>query len=100
MGSKAKWVRGDKGRARQDNKTGVQMKESDEKKENGELSRIPIMQAPTFCVAMLKNGTTVKLEGSVEEFIPTLKDADFAWINVQADDLKDDGIKVASSLGF
>ena len=56
--------------------------------------------SPTFCVAMLKNGTTVKIEGKVEEFLQTLKDADFAWINVQVDDLKEDGSKIAGMLEF
>ena len=55
---------------------------------------------PTFCVAMLKNGSTVKIEGNVEEFLQTIKDADFAWINVQVGDLKEEGSKVASLLGF
>ena len=56
--------------------------------------------SPTFCVAMLKNGSTVKIEGKPEEFLQTIKDADFAWINVQVDDLKEDGGKIASVLGF
>ena len=56
--------------------------------------------SPTFCVAMLKNGSTVKIEGKVEEFLQTIKGADFAWINVQVDDLKEDTSKVASLLGF
>ena len=56
--------------------------------------------SPTFCVAMLKNGSTVKIEGKAEEFLQTIKDADFAWINVQVDDLKEDGSKIASMLGF
>ncbi|MAG91315.1 magnesium transporter CorA [Candidatus Woesearchaeota archaeon] len=56
--------------------------------------------SPTFCVAMLKNGSNVKLEGQLEEFQETLKDADFAWINVKVDDLKEEGSKVASVLGF
>ncbi|MEK6828308.1 MAG: CorA family divalent cation transporter, partial [Nanoarchaeota archaeon] len=56
--------------------------------------------SPTFCVAMLKNGSTVKIEGKAEEFLQTIKDADFAWINVQIDDLKEDGSKIASMLGF
>ena len=49
---------------------------------------------------MLKNGSTIKLEGKIEEFLQTIKEADFAWINVQVDDLKEDGSKVASMLGF
>ena len=56
--------------------------------------------SPTFCVAMLKNGNTVKIEGKAEEFLQTIKNADFAWINVQVDDLKEEGSKVASLLGF
>ena len=54
----------------------------------------------TFCVAMLKSGSTVKVEGKVEEFLPTIKESDFAWINVQVDDLREDGAKIASMLGF
>ena len=56
--------------------------------------------SPTFCVAMLKNGSTIKVEGKVEEFSQTIKDSDFAWINVQVDDLKEQGQKVAAALGF
>ena len=56
--------------------------------------------SPTFCVAMLKNGNTIKLEGKVEEFLQTIKDADFAWINIQVDDLKEEGSKIASLLEF
>jgi len=56
--------------------------------------------SPTFCVAMLKNGSTVKIEGKAEEFLQTIKESDFAWVNVQVDDLKENGSKVASMLGF
>jgi len=56
--------------------------------------------SPTFCVVMLKNGNTIKIEGKVDEFLQTIKDADFAWINAQVDDLKEEGGKVASMLGF
>ena len=56
--------------------------------------------SPTFCVAMLKNGSTVKIEGKAEEFLQTIKECDFGWINVQVDDLQEDGKKVASQLGF
>ncbi len=56
--------------------------------------------SPTFCVAMLKNGSTVKIEGKAEEFLSTIKDADFSWINVQVDDLKEEGGKIASFFGF
>lgn len=56
--------------------------------------------SPTFCVAMLKNGSTVKIEGKAEEFLPTIKEADFSWINVQVDNLEEDGGRVASILGF
>ncbi|MBS3159131.1 magnesium transporter CorA [Candidatus Woesearchaeota archaeon] len=56
--------------------------------------------SPTFCVAMLKNGSTVKIEGKAEEFLQTIKNADFAWINVQVGDLKGEGSKIASVLGF
>ncbi len=54
----------------------------------------------TFCVAMLKGGSTVKIEGKVEEFLQTVKDSDFSWVNVQVDDLEEEGSKVASMLGF
>ena len=56
--------------------------------------------SPTFCVAMLKNGSTVKIEGQVGEFLQTIKESDFAWINAQVNDLKEDGSQVASILGF
>jgi len=56
--------------------------------------------SPTFCVAMLKDGNTIKLEGKVEDFLKTTKNADFAWINVQVDDLDKGGSKIASVLGF
>src|SRR3989338_11702385 len=102
MGSKAKRMRGVKGRDRADNEAGAKMRNRDE-----ELIESPLVQkssysdiSPTFCVAMLKNGSTVKLEGKVEEFLQTLKEADFVWINVQVSDLKEDGVKIASMLGF
>ncbi|MEK6983213.1 MAG: CorA family divalent cation transporter [Nanoarchaeota archaeon] len=56
--------------------------------------------SPTFCVAMLKNGSTIKIEGKVGEFSQTLKDSDFAWINAQISDFKGEGVEVASLLGF
>ena len=56
--------------------------------------------SPTFCVAMLKNGNNVKIEGKAEEFLATIKECDFAWINVQVDDLQEDGKNIASQLGF
>ena len=56
--------------------------------------------SPTFCVAMLKNGSTIKVEGNPEEFLKTIKDSEFSWINVRVDNLKDDGKKAASALGF
>jgi len=56
--------------------------------------------SPIFCVAMQKNGNTVKLEGKVDGFLKTIKSSDFSWVNVQVDDLKEDGKKVASQLGF
>ena len=95
-------MRGVKGRDRADNEAGAKMRPRDE-----ELIESPLVQkppyndiSPTFCVAMLKNGSTVKLEGKVEEFLQTLKEADFVWINVQVSDLKEDGVKIASMLGF
>ncbi len=72
-----------------------------------ELSEISSQQklllnnlSPTFCVAMLKNGNTVKIEGKVEEFLQTIREADFSWINVQVNDLHEDGGNAASLLGF
>ena len=56
--------------------------------------------SPTFCVAMLKNGSTIKLEGEVKDFLATTKNADFAWINAQVDNLEKEGSKIASVLGF
>ena len=56
--------------------------------------------SPTFCVAMLKNGSTVKIEGKAQEFLKTTKDADFAWINVRVENLEEEGSKIASMLGF
>ncbi len=56
--------------------------------------------SPTFCVAMLKNGSTVKIEGEVKEFLQTINDADFVWINAQVDSFEDEGSKIASTLGF
>jgi magnesium transporter len=56
--------------------------------------------SPTFCVSMMKNGTTVKLEGKLGDFIPTLADADFAWINVQVQNPKEESKRIASELGF
>ena len=56
--------------------------------------------ATTFCVAMLRNGNTIKVEGKVDEFLSTIKDADFSWVNVQVASLEGDGSKVASMLGF
>jgi len=55
---------------------------------------------PTFCVALLKNGTTAKAEGRVEEFLEVIKDADFAWINLQVSDFEAEGGKIAATLGF
>src|SRR3989338_7387585 len=102
MGSKAKRMRGVKGRDRADNEAGAKMRNRDE-----ELIESPLVQkssysdiSPTFCVAMLKNGSTVKLEVKVEEFLQTVKEADFVWINVQVIDLKEDGTRIASMLGF
>ncbi len=49
---------------------------------------------------MLKDGSTVKVEGSPEDFLQTVKDSEFSWINTQVNDLKEDGSRVASMLGF
>jgi magnesium transporter len=64
------------------------------------LQRAPSEESATFCVAMLKNGSTVRLEGKPEEFLDTIKEADFAWINVMVDDVKKDAAGAASTLGF
>ena len=86
---------------RADNKTRDKMKARQEAETKTESSLNQFNNvSPTFCVAMLKNGSTVKIEGKAEEFLQTIKDADFAWINVQVDDLKEDGSKIASMLGF
>jgi magnesium transporter len=53
-----------------------------------------------FCVAMLKNGGTVKLEGKLEDFKETIEDSDFAWIDVKVDNFKEEGAKVISIFGF
>src|SRR3989338_10372572 len=102
MGSKAERLRGVKGRDRADSKDRGKMKHEHEAEAKLEtsLSQSPNNISPTFCVAMLKNGSTVKIEGKAEEFLQTLKDADFAWINVQVEDLKEEGRKAASMLGF
>src|SRR3989344_4063387 len=75
--------------------------EADTKIESSLIQKPPYNNIdPTFCVAMLKNGNTVKLEGKLDDFLETLKDMDFAWINVKVDNLKEDGKKIASTLGF
>ncbi len=56
--------------------------------------------SPTFCVAMLKNGSTVKIEGKAEEFLSTIKESDFAWVNVQVNNFEEEGSKITSVLGF
>ena len=76
------------------------MKVKGEEEMKEETIQKPVEISQTFCVVMLKNGSTVKLEGKLEEFLETLKDADFAWVNVKVDDLKEEGSKVASMLGF
>ena len=59
-----------------------------------------VILSPTFCVAMMKNGTTSKIEGSVDQFVQMIKDADFTWVNVQVSDLESEAVHVASTLGF
>ena len=79
------------------------MKEEQESQKKAEASSKPQPNnnvSPIFCVAMLKNGSTVKIEGKLEELMPTIRDADFSWVNVQVDDLKEEGRNVASMLGF
>src|SRR3989344_2131592 len=100
MGRQTKRLRGVKGRARADNENRVKMKVKGEEDLKEEIIQKPVEISQTFCVVMLKNGTTVKLEGKLEEFLETLKDADFSWVNVKVDNLKEEGIKVASMLGF
>ena len=86
---------------RADNKTRDKMKARQEAETKTESSSNQFNNvSPTFCVAMLKNGSTVKIEGKAEEFLQTIKESDFAWVNVQVDDLKENGSKVASMLGF
>ena len=76
-------------------------KDADTKVESSLIQKAPYNEiSPTFCVAMLKNGSTVKLEGQLNDFLPTLKESDFAWINVQVQDLKEEGSQIASKLGF
>ncbi len=90
-------------RDRADSKARGKMKhEAEANIEPSSVQKPPVNNSisPTFCVAMLKNGSTVKIEGKAEEFSQTIKDSDFAWINVQVDDLKEEGSKVASLLGF
>ncbi len=63
-------------------------------------SQVPNNLSPTFCVAMLKNNSAVKIEGKVDEFLQTIKDADFAWVNVQVANFEEEATNVASALGF
>ncbi|MBI2654145.1 magnesium transporter CorA [Candidatus Woesearchaeota archaeon] len=98
-------MRGVKGRNRADTENRDKMKKHEheaeaEAKLEVTLTKTANNQSPTFCVAMLKNGSTVKLEGEVKEFLQTIKDSDFAWVNVQVGDLEKDGREVASMLGF
>ena len=80
-------------------------KREEEKKElDMDVSLVPPANSenisPTFCVAMLKNGNTVRLEGKLESFLPTIKNSTLAWVNVQVDNLTEEGNKIASVLGF
>ncbi len=78
-------------------------KEEAKKTANAEAALKPPVNnnlSPTFCVAMLKAGGTVKIEGKPEDFLQTIKDSDFAWVNVRVDNLREEGSKVASMLGF
>ncbi|MBI2651191.1 magnesium transporter CorA [Candidatus Woesearchaeota archaeon] len=56
--------------------------------------------APTFCVAMLKNGNITKIEGKIEDFLHVINDSDFAWVNIQVSDLDREASEVSSKLGF
>ena len=69
------------------------MTNDNEQKENG-------AQSHTFCVAMLKNGNTVKVEGEIHEFLPTLNESDFGWVNIELKDFNEEAGKMASALGF
>src|SRR3989344_4776443 len=102
MGSKTKRMRSVKRGNRADSKDRGKMKHNHETESKIEtsLNQSTNNASPTFCVAMLKNGSTVKIEGKAEEFLQTIKESDFAWVNVQVDDLKENGSKVASMLGF
>ncbi|MBI2559491.1 magnesium transporter CorA [Candidatus Woesearchaeota archaeon] len=95
-------MRSVKGRDRADSKNRDKMKHEQEAEIKTE---IPLKHpnnsiSPTFCVAMLKNGSTVKIEGRIEEFLQTIKESDFSWVNVQVDNLEEDSGKVAYLLGF
>ena len=79
----------------------IRDEDADSKIESSLIQKPPYNEiSPTFCVAMLKNGSTVKLEGKLEDFLPTIKEADFVWVNFQVEDLKEEGSKIASALGF
>ncbi len=56
--------------------------------------------SPNFCIAMLKNGSTKKIEGNIEMFLPLIKEADFSWINLQVKNLKQECYDISSILGF
>src|SRR3989338_265523 len=104
MGSKAKRLRSVKRRDRKSHKNRVKMTANQAEIKIDDLLKSSINNndsiSPTFCVAMLKNGSTVKIEGKLEDFLPTIKEADFSWVNVRVDDLKEEGIRIASMLGF
>jgi magnesium transporter len=55
---------------------------------------------PTFCVAMQKDGNTIKLEGTAEDFLKQIEDSEFVWVNVQVKNFKEEGSRIASVLGF
>ncbi|HLG25155.1 MAG TPA: CorA family divalent cation transporter [Candidatus Nanoarchaeia archaeon] len=53
-----------------------------------------------FCVAMMKNGTASKMEGNPESFLETIKESDFAWVNIQVKDINEESAKIAAMFGF
>lgn len=55
---------------------------------------------PTFCVAMLKNGSTIKIEGTPDDFLTTIQESEFAWVNVRVENLSEEATAVAKTFGF
>jgi len=56
---------------------------------------------PGVCVGLLTGGKPVRLYGtSPAEFIPTLTKTSIAWVNFAVSDLRTDGERIATLLGF